>query len=587
MKKIVQLIPQVVADPFFQWRSLVAKYRLLLRGRQQAKVRSVSNRFIAYMKKSGSENGYFHPEPFSLTTHLNKDISINFKNYLLNENLTGSLSMSTVVSMLRNFNKIIEYGGNNGWIDSNQILISKVYCDLDSSQAGVTPYTNTEIERLMEILNKELKYIEEVASNIPYKRIVDSLKLENSNFKEALDIFENRDEFNGIYPGNIPLANRSKLQRRFYFLIHYRLNGMREFFRDIKAVSPITMAILGPIILKLSYETGLNPSSILTLDVDCLTESNALTGKPSLRFTKFRSGGSRDLHFDALNAQEEVIDLKNKQYQAVKKWIFIALKFTESVRKSAPEVIKNRLFVYKSRRGKVAPIDGCVTHLFCKSFVVKHKLKDDAGSKLRLTLVRFRSTKLNRMVNEGSDIFEVQATAVHSSIQTTINYLHLRNLEPKLTEQDKVGLQKIYRSFRIENQKASGENEKLVSVKGIFSDCLNVFDPPEDVKKLSSYRPGQACSLFNMCLTCRNVIITKHHLPVLINYYNQIKFSESYQKGELPHMHQYHRMIAVLDSILDSDKSEFSKVELEVASKVAELNRGQFIDPNIHIPHTI
>lgn len=48
-----------------------------------------------------------------------------------------------------------------------------------------------------------------------------------------------------------------------------------------------------------------------------------------------------------------------------------------------------------------------------------------------------------------------------------------------------------------------------------LASCRNIFNPPDFIKKLSSYVPGSPCALYNMCLGCENVLLTASNLPEL------------------------------------------------------------------------
>jgi len=148
------------------------------------------------------------------------------------------------------------------------------------------------------------------------------------------------------------------------------------------------------------------------------------------------------------------------------------------------------------------------------------------------------------------------------------------------------GLESVYSLAKNYNefQREQGTFEVSKIFKGIFCDCKNVFDPPDQVKKLKNYQPGQACTWYNMCLTCRNVIITKFHLPILFVYRDQIRYSEEFKNKEVPYHNLYMQMLSILDSILDEDSSEFSEGDLVEAKIIAEQIRHQYIDPVYHLP---
>lgn len=119
--------------------------------------------------------------------------------------------------------------------------------------------------------------------------------------------------------------------------------------------------------------------------------------------------------------------------------------------------------------------------------------------------------------------------------------------------------------------------------KSITSDCRNVYDPPDEVKKLKRYDPGQACTRYNMCLFCKNVVLMKHHLPTLIAYQHQIRQATDHNLTELPNNQHYERTLSVLATILTPGKSMFSPEDLAWAHAAAECS-DEFIDPIVYGP---
>jgi hypothetical protein len=208
-------------------------------------------------------------------------------------------------------------------------------------------------------------------------------------------------------------------------------------------------------------------------------------------------------------------------------------------------------------------------------------------TKLQLTVGRFRSTKITGMVRRGVDFYEIQRQFGHKSILTTLRYVARNNIEIKARKEIKLALKTIHNNriweMEVKPVYAGTESDNANSIiyKGVISDCLDVYNPPEEIKKAKDYQPNHACTRFNMCLFCKNIILMRHHLPMLVVYKYQILQSVGYNTSELPNTHYYQRTLAVLDSILNPKKSEFSSEDIAWAYAAAECIDG-FIDPVVY-----
>jgi hypothetical protein len=113
--------------------------------------------------------------------------------------------------------------------------------------------------------------------------------------------------------------------------------------------------------------------------------------------------------------------------------------------------------------------------------------------------------------------------------------------------------------------------------KGPVCHCKNPYDPPEVVRKSGTYSEGDACSYWNMCLQCDNVLITEMNLPKLIAFRNEIELALS-NLNEIPIMGElYKRMKMILDAVLMPDEL-FSKASLQWAAELARTVEFDVLD---------
>jgi hypothetical protein len=198
-------------------------------------------------------------------------------------------------------------------------------------------------------------------------------------------------------------------------------------------------------------------------------------------------------------------------------------------------------------------------------------------------LSRFRPTKITEMVRAGHDFFSVQVVAGHSEARTTARYLATHQLAPQAEREISDTLIQIHRNaheFGLRPKPyASGatEHHEGVIYRGVLCDCNNVFDPPAAVKRLPGYREGQACTYWNMCLLCPNVLVTRKHLPHLVAYSREIDTSVAANLSQAPNAVHYQKVRAVLAGVFN----EFGEDDLAWARELAEC-ADLYVDPFIY-----
>jgi hypothetical protein len=276
------------------------------------------------------------------------------------------------------------------------------------------------------------------------------------------------------------------------------------------------------------------------------------------------------------------MEFKQEQANIIRNTISKILELTKEIRLSAPDEMKNLLFLYQTDSpksfGKLNVVNGKVSSEWCKKMVKKYNLVSRINSELQFNFVRFRPTLITELVKKGYDFFEIQNRANHKSIVTTLKYLSKNNLEIHAKNEINKALKKIHENnaWALANQpeyatQSTCNTGKAIIYKGIVADCRNPFDPPEQVKLLKNYTPGSACGRFNMCLFCNNVLIMKHHLPMLVVYRREIMHSMGNNPNELPNYPFYKRTLDIIEHLLDPETSEFSQEDIEEAIDEAEI----------------
>jgi hypothetical protein len=374
--------------------------------------------------------------------------------------------------------------------------------------------------------------------------------------------------------------------------------GAKSLYKNWGVTPQVDRDILWPLVVQLSYLTGLNPYSLMELKAECLSE-HPLTGTPVLRYVKLRSKGEKELLIDLLNEKapdvaqdiENVeMPLKREHAVLVQRVIEKILRLTKPVREhpNFPEHLRDLLFVYQSSGrnsfGEYQAVPVWKMNQWCRELGERHNLRSSAGLPLSFTLVRFRPTRLTEMAAQGKDFFEIQHVAGHKSLNTTLTYIEQRTLDVVAEREVTSALERIW-SNREEFSAPARQQRRtipIVAFKGLISNCKNVFDPPRSVQLAADYVEGQACTRFNMCLLCKNVVIMKEHLPVLAHYRSQVRVAISNAGVDIPHVALYEKSLAILDQIFDPNTSEFSEEDIDEGVAAAEY-LDVVIDPLVYV----
>ena len=182
------------------------------------------------------------------------------------------------------------------------------------------------------------------------------------------------------------------------------------------------------------------------------------------------------------------------------------------------------------------------------------------------------------MIDHGVSLREIQLMLGHSSIETTIHYLDSLDfnsisrikLNDKLKEIHQSTLDEAAKES-IQEVKAEDDQKLALIFHTPLAGCKNIFDPPEFVKKLSSYTPGTPCSQYNKCLSCDNVIITVKNLPEIFAMQRDYSLLTEYTRVmDTPYGHIVRENLELIKSITDPKVSSFSSEELQNGQRLAE-----------------
>jgi integrase len=377
------------------------------------------------------------------------------------------------------------------------------------------------------------------------------------------------------------VASKDSIHQRFFSAASDHYGSVKEVWRRLGVTPIIDVNLILPLAMKLCWETGLNTGALLALKRDCLQEAHPLTNQPFIQYYKERSTGEKHLHLHLLDAQEQTqLHLSHKQSSVVRGTIELILKLTAPLVDRAEAGNKDFLFIYQTAKRANGRPSGSVVQLTAQNIStwakpLLRRLKNEGYKHVPtyLNLARFRPSRLTQMVREGKDFFDIQAVAGHAYVHTTLAYLSAKQVNPLARREVTTILQRIHENKEEfeSNPKpyatAKTQSAEGIVYKGVLSDCKNVYDPPPIVRRLPVYREGQACTYFNMCLTCPNVLITKKHLPMLLRYKREIEQAIANSNlTNVPNSALYEKDLAVLDGIM----LEFDKADIAWAQEIAE-----------------
>lgn len=546
---------------------------------------------------------------FYLVKHWDEFALVKFETFINETNIPTNpkyITSATVHGIIYGIKQVMEYAIQKKLTASDHVFPVAVP-DPVRETTNHEAYTDQEYDQITSAMQMELTHVLKVIDQGPYVKTgkgrdpqlkpprkngigypegwgwkhIDNLQWYFENKMNCIPIFGTKENLEK-HPRFISVATQ----------YYSHIGGLKGIYASFGITPFIKADLVMPLLVKLIAETGMNPDSVLDLSVDCYEDEHPLSGVPYIKYYKERSSGEKELHLSLYDKNTEVKELKNEEARIIKRTIERIKQITKDVRVEAPPHLQKKLFLHqlygRRDRGKIKVLDNGVTSDWCKKIVEKYNLTSSDGKPLNFNLVRFRPTRITNLVRRGYDFFEIMNQAGHASITTTLRYLSKRNLELTARREILKALETIHQNqvWAKENKPAYSNDEcnspdnPSIIYKGIVADCRNPFDPPEQVKNSPNYEPNKACTRFNMCLFCNNVIIMKHHLPMLAVYKKQI---ESSNMNDLPNSFFYENTLSIIEKILDPTKSEFDETDIEIAVESARY-MDVFIDPVTYKP---
>lgn len=368
-------------------------------------------------------------------------------------------------------------------------------------------------------------------------------------------------------------------EQAFVRLLNIGGLGVTETYASWGVIYHVTSRMLAPYITRLAQVTGLNADSLKSLDIDDFVERHEVTHRPYLRYWKVRSGGGKVLHLDMMHA--DWTWYSRKQSIEIKKIFDEVIYLTRHIRERAEGPIKERLFIYESKKAsefrKVKSFeDSTVINNVMTQLAKDHDLKTEDGQPLNISASRLRPSLVADLVELGLSVREIQVILGHKSIYATQTYLDKLEFNKTAREVNTKALTQIHKGTIIRESQPvkpmpSAANSSPIIIRTGLVSCKDALNPPDEIKRLPSYKKGSKCSLLNKCLSCSNSIITVSNLPDLFAMqWDYISIMSSSNVAETPYGAVIRENLEVLESILSPSDSGFTAAQLEEARRLAE-----------------
>ena len=518
------------------------------------------------IKYLGSESV---PPNSKLIDILNEFFLARFKQDYLQEKIyVNGLSPKTANGRLSSVRRTLNRAKEIQGLGFSSFYDQASFDDDKRTTKNYKPYTHTERAKIDEFINTEIAQIRELMEPYVEKGLGEYPLLDDGSIKSGFGTQENANYLFEKHLNSKPVfynQGNCKFSKGFLNIVDNLDCGLHDLYQEWGVLPMVTKEFVAPFVLKLAQITGMNFDSIIYLDIDDFNSSHPATAKPCLTYWKERSTGEKEYHLDLFTAKLQW--LSQSQSKDVENIFTTLLNLTAELRKEAPLKIKNRLFIYQSDGqvtfGKTMAIDGI--YGYCSNMVDKYQIVDENGDRTQLNTARFRPSFVSQLVELGVSLREIQIMLGHKNIYTTMSYLDKLDFNPiarkKITKALEHIHEKVVKSGLAEKPQNVDIplNEQRVIFSTPLGGCANIFEPPKHIKSSKLYQKGQPCSQYNNCLSCDNVLLTKHNLPEL--FAMQRDYSLLLQRNRIldtPYGLVIEENLSLLDEILSPDKSDFS-----------------------------
>lgn len=584
LSHINDLVPIDPARPFVQIFHLFAAGSMSTKSEEGQRNYVEGFRFVSkHLKDVG----------FSGNEHALECIGPNYlprlRNFLVEQRASGAISSNSANGIMTCSRKMMRRAAKIKGIGFTSFIDVEGF-DIQRESDEYRPYPAHIRDQIKDVCEREMQRTNELAAD--YVRFnggcdpIDEhgyIRRGYGNLDNARWIFENKLNCQRLSKKFANMSNPH--EKGFCQILDYASEGIVEVYESWGAIYEYTSRLLAPYVIRLAQVTGLNADPLKTLDIDDFIKSHEITKRPYLRYWKERSDGEKLLHLDLMKADFNWLSVA--QSVEVEKIFKDVIFLTRHIRKNAEPSIRNRLFLYESRKNneyrKVKSLEGSIViNMIMNKFSQDHGLKNENGEDLAISASRLRPSLVAALVDQGASIREIQVILGHRHITTTIGYLDKLEFSKVARKVVDEALQKIHKEFALAEVSTANipknnidthndPDSPTVIIRTGLVECRNAYDPPLEIRLLPDYKEGSPCSLLNKCLSCRNCIITVSNLPDLFAMQRDYRaMMETSTVAQTPYGRIIRENLLTLDSILTPSPQGFDAEQLEHAERLSE-----------------
>lgn len=358
-----------------------------------------------------------------------------------------------------------------------------------------------------------------------------------------------------------------ELREKKYWSFINAVNSTERFphtKRDIyRRLYPLAIDLI-PFLILISKKTGLNETSILTLERDCLEERD---GQYYLTFEKRR--GSNPGKFIQIYDKEE--------YSAVY-LIKILEEITSPLVRHADLSNQNLLFLGLTIATRcinpVKPIDPSYIKYQMNNasgWCVQNGLTDENNLQLTISLRSLRVTNLCEGYKIGGSLANVSKKASHKSSDTTKLYTNNEAMRETHELAAERGIKQLLNSTKPQIIIEDSIKDKDINFSKIlngdqdvfFSACSDIYNRPGGKANTKCEKPWE-------CFTCSNAIFTQHTLPRVLAF-KDFMLKEKQELSTLEWNEKFEKISKIIDEDIISKFDPISLAKAEIASKSTSL----------------
>ncbi|WP_198324793.1 site-specific integrase [Marinobacter nauticus] len=324
--------------------------------------------------------------------------------------------------------------------------------------------------------------------------------------------FENK--MNATPHGEKVLKER---HREFRIAMREHYGGYKEFFKELNVWYEISTYDLAPYYLMLLIRTGLNPSTIQRLTIDCIRKDPLDGRRKYIDWEKFRS----------LKQSSTIPEEKAETDTWAIAIIERVIRLTKRIRNEG----QKELWISNANREGVAkPYGDKAFAASVRRIFKKHPVYSSGnGERLNVTAAHIRPTIAWSEYLRTEDLQYLSQLLGHSNVTITAEYL--RRVDDPVFRTRRAIHSEAMLIGMTQGSKEAKEfiKEKLDTVKskdhinGIYDGLLNHCKDPK-TSPVTGEKPGQFCSAdSDVCLPCQNLVITPEDIK---KHFCFLKFHE-------------------------------------------------------------